>query len=485
MHFLVFYRAQTTPGSRYLTTPTAPSSSPSSEPSTTTETVSSGSNGENIAAGAEKVAAAMVGVASSIIVCALVLYASDLRDRYNHEKWASEQRRLQEVADDNSTEKSACHDRSENESNATTGSTAAESGYWVQVTSNELVEYTGGQNRQNILPPLLADEPREEVELALTCLPLDDDDNSISRVSTLTASFMEGGFSYADIEEKMSRHAIESSSDVTELDDYHRVADDTALRSLIKDAMDDYEGSVCSSLTNASSTRLRGEECLDLKGQAGNQTTPDSTPLPSLEVSPDTPLVDDDGVQREGNATNELLRDQRHADTANGNELAQLEQLIAGIPFDEMSYGTSSHVTSDNQNDNEVRDEPEETEAYLRDVCFVPCASGGNVSLGLLIYDAPSEEGYPTVAHVDFSGPLAGQLFIGNAILAVNDTNTTGLSSEEVMELFERSDSIMKEPEHAKQMIKLTVMSLESDGGSSSDGQQSLDLGFPESAEEV
>jgi hypothetical protein len=406
----------------------------------------------------------MVGVASSLIVCALVCYASDLRDRYRHEKWATEQLH-QDVVDDNSTQKSVYRSRVEGESQTSAGSTHQESGYtyWVQVT-NDLVEYQGSSRR--ILPPLLTDEAtRDENYLALT-LP---EVNSISRVSTLTASFVEGGFSsyesfssHDDMDEKnFSHHGIESSEDVTELSDSHRVSDDTPLASLIK-----CDASNCSSLTNGSQSTvlLLGEECLNIKFHQ----TPETSSF-SLEVSPDTPFVDDDGVisdYDDGVLSGEKLIDEP-------DELAQLDQIIAGIPFDEMSNYTPMQDSVEGRNDVEdTREEPEESSrvVFVRQVCFAPCAT---VSFGLELHDASSAETYPTVSKVDLSGPLVGRLFIGDAILAVNDHATCGLCSEEIMKLFESEDPAS---EDSAKMIALTVMSSESDGGSLSDEQQSIDL---------
>jgi hypothetical protein len=411
----------------------------------------------------ETVAAAMVGVASSLIVCALLCYASDVRDRYRHEKWVTEQRD-QDVVDDNSTQKSVYRSRVEGESLTSAGSTHQESGYTyrVQVT-NELVKYQG--NSQIILPPLLVDEVEcDENFLALT-LP---EYNSISRISTLTASFVEGGFSfngsfsaYDDMEEKLSHRCIESSEKVTELSDSHRVSDDTPLASLIK-----CDASNCSSLTNGSHSAvlLLGEECLDIKFHQ----TPDTRPV-SLEVSPDTPFVDDDGVMSGNDAG--VLSGEKLIDES--DELAQLNQIIAGIPFDEMSNYTPMHDDVEGRNDVEdTREEAEESSrvVFIRQVCFVPCAT---VSFGLELHDASSAETYPTVSTVDLSGPLVGRVFIGDGILAINDHETCGLCSEQIMKLFESEDPAS---EHGTKMITLTVMSSESDGGSLSDEQQSIDL---------
>jgi hypothetical protein len=179
--------------------------------------------------------------------------------------------------------------------------------------------------------------------------------------------------------------------------------------------------------------------------------------------------VDDDGVisdYDDGVLSGEKLIDEP-------DELAQLDQIIAGIPFDEMSNYTPMQDSVEGRNDVEdTREEPGESSrvVFVRQVCFAPCAT---VSSGLELHDAPSAETYPTVSKVDLSGPLVGRLFIGDAILAVNDHATCGLCSEEIMKLFESEDPAS---EDSAKMIALTVMSSESDGGSLSDEQQSIDL---------
>lgn len=445
-----------------------------------TETVStSDGNGSTTI---QSVAAAMVGLSSAIIVCALGLYVSDLRERRRHAKWAEEHHH-QDVVDDNSSQKSAFRSRVGGESQTSAGSmhgSNAESSYWVHARvesskSTELVEYEGGGNPQNMLPPMLADEARpEEANHTLALTRIEQDDASISRVSTLTMSLKEGGYSYGgvDIEDKFSRCAIESSSNVTELDDAHRVSDDTKLTSLVKGGMseDNADVSVCSSLTNGSQStaQLLGEDCLDIKLQ-----TPEATPFASLEVSPDTPHVEEDDVvmKSDDEDDDDFTIDSHEASKV--NELAQLEQLLSGIPFDELSQGTPA--PNENDGPNEAQEETMQ-EGYVRNVCFVPYAMEGKISLGLVLVDASSEDGFPNVSDIDLNGPLAGQVFVGDAIVAVNEKDTSGLSSKEVMMLFVGANTQVDGREG--KTIKLTVMTSQAtEEGSSSDGEDdSIDL---------
>ncbi len=485
--------------------PETPSPTDASPPTplavpTNPPTVESQQNGtsETVASGVSTkvspnnyVAGAMVGLASSIIVCALFMYASDVRERRRANKWASDHGH-DDVVDDDSSQKSAFRSRvGDGESQTSAGSMHAESGFWVHAKvamskSTELVEYEGGNgtNPQNMLPPMLADEARAEDlashNLALTTIS---DDASISRVSTLTMSLKESAYSYsAGIEEKLSRYAIESSSHVTELDDAHRVSDDTKLTSLVKGGMDDadVDASVCSSLTGGShsTAQLLGEDCLDIKFHQ----TPESTPFDSLETSPETPIVESDNDEIQSDEDDDDFTIDSHEQ--GNNELVQLEQLLAGIPFDEMSQGTPARQTDEDdevaRDTEDSHDEPtcSKYDTYVRDVCVVPSPTDGKISLGLELLDAATEDGFPTVSSIDLSGPLLGQVLLGDAIVAINEKDTSGFSSKEVMKL------VVDTPNGDEdKMIKLTIMSSAKNEWSLSDGEDdSIDL---ESATEI
>jgi hypothetical protein len=331
---------------------------------------------------------------------------------------------------------------------------------------------------------MLADEARAEDlashNLALTTIS---DDASISRVSTLTMSLKESAYSYsAGIEEKLSRYAIESSSHVTELDDAHRVSDDTKLTSLVKGGMDDadVDASVCSSLTGGShsTAQLLGEDCLDIKFHQ----TPESTPFDSLETSPETPIVESDNDEIQSDEDDDDFTIDSHEQ--GNNELVQLEQLLAGIPFDEMSQGTPARQTDEDdevaRDTEDSHDEPtcSKYDTYVRDVCVVPSPTDGKISLGLELLDAATEDGFPTVSSIDLSGPLLGQVLLGDAIVAINEKDTSGFSSKEVMKL------VVDTPNGDEdKMIKLTIMSSAKNEWSLSDGEDdSIDL---ESATEI
>lgn len=467
-----------TPPSPTIASPTSPVLQGDNGP---TETVTAGGDGSTTI---QSIAAAMVGVSSAIIVCALALYASDLRERRVHAKWAAEHNN-QDVVDDNSSQKSAFRSRVGGESQTSAGSmhgSNAESGYWVHAhvastNSTELVEYKGGSNPQNMLPPMIADEARaEDTNHNLALTRIEQDDASISRVSTLTMSLKEGGYSYgADIEEKLSRYAIESSSNVTELDDAHRVSGETKLTSLVQgDMPEENDASVCSSLTNGSQStaKLIGEDCLDVKLHQTPDRTPLASPFASLEVSPDTPHVEEEDAVMESDEDDDDFTIDSHE--AKENELAQLEHLLAGIPFDELSQGTPAPQESDVY-------AKSNRSAHVRDVCFVPYAMEGIISFGLELFDAASEDGFPTASEIDLQGPLAGKVFVGDAIVAVNEKDTSGFSSNEVIKLCVGARAQLDGSEG--KTIKLTVMTMETkDGEEEEEEDDSIDL---ESATEI
>ena len=111
----------------------------------------------------DTVPAVMVGVASSIILCALILYTVDIRGRLqtNDEK--------REVQAEVEAEKSI-------ERDTISGSTVSGSSSFVQS-----LQYEGTDER--ILPPLVANDS----DIADIEYP---EDLSISRISTLTQSMM-------------------------------------------------------------------------------------------------------------------------------------------------------------------------------------------------------------------------------------------------------------------------------------------------------
>jgi hypothetical protein len=157
--------------------------------------------------------AVMVGVASSVIMCAVFLYLSDVRDRWRHQRMLEDRReRRREIESNKHME------------------TIDSSGYWVSSS-----EYHPNNHRcppfPMLMPPIM-DENNDQPEFV--------EDISISPVSTMTASLAP-----LDLESTATNsclHLADSDDDdldaslknnITELSDAHRVSQDMDLASLV------------------------------------------------------------------------------------------------------------------------------------------------------------------------------------------------------------------------------------------------------------
>ena len=103
----------------------------------------------------------------------------------------------------------------------------------------------------------------------------------------------------------------------------------------------------------------------------------------------------------------------------------------------------------------------------------------------------------PFIASVEENSPLAGRLFEGDILLAVNNVETTGLCGDEVSKSFSESGGVQElgdddesTPSQTR-VVKLTIMSSQSDGSdsdstsSSTTIPRSIDTGRSETAVEV
>eukprot|EP00957_Ditylum_brightwellii_P015229 1147376-Ditylum_brightwellii.AAC.1 len=194
-------------------------------------------------------AAVLLGVASSMFLCAVLLYCGNRRDQYLHDKWNQEQHERERLRDDNSSEKSRIIEiqnyhaipmrhinrdcGTENgESTASgsksdsKGSSHSDGGYWVHALMQDLTDYrhSGSSSRHqippNILPPLEGEEDRHDDEQRNEMnsnaqrqndadpnrqTDLRVDEVSISRMSTLTTSIMDGLECYKQIDELLKQ----------------------------------------------------------------------------------------------------------------------------------------------------------------------------------------------------------------------------------------------------------------------------------------
>lgn len=163
---------------------------------------------------------------------------------------------------------------------------------------------------------------------------------------------------------------------------------------------------------------------------------------------------------------------------------------------------TQGHVVEGElrqEEDNSARkqqQEPHETEAelsqdYVRDIYFVPLTTNpSQANLGIALNDASLPSSHPVVSAVDDSSPLSGRVFVGDVVLAVNDLETVGLCGAQVTSSFSECGSVHDdESSTASKVVKLTVLSMLSDGydsdSSEMNSDQSIDTGIANSASEV
>ena len=300
------------------------------------------------ASGTDAAPAIMVGLASCIIVFAVLLYANDVRDR------------LQENSDGNDNKS----DSEIVEGATSAGSTAnGESGYWINTTSSAIIPHP--------LLPLIASNQSSPQQ----------DDASISRLSTMTESMMESPWSFG-VDEKMM--ALENSSQVTELSDEHLVPFDmSALTTLMKSRRDD------DSLESIDDTLLGDRFSLEEESYE-----PMDSPRPSFENSPDKYCTPDKMEARDAPSEGSEDSDER---------VGPLEELITDICFDQTN-----------------------SPSVVRDIYFHP----GNikVSIGLQV---EMKDGYPIIVAVESFSPLVGRVFCGDCILTLNDMGSNTFSPKE------------------------------------------------------
>jgi hypothetical protein len=189
----------------------------------------------------------------------------------------------------------------------------------------------------------------------------------------------------------------------------------------------------------------------------------------SLERSPDTP-----------SAAGEHRRK---------NELAQLEQIYAtgGSNSTKVIPDCKNLVDTKQGRDNDDDDEYA-MQDYIRHVYFVPAVPNSTyVSLGISLEDASPTTIYPAIKAICNESPLLDRIFVGDKIMAVNNVETLGFSSTGVTKLLlcqdnrNTTDSIDSNDEESEDtfstpivqqptinnVIKLTIMSSQSDGSES------------------
>eukprot|EP00521_Asterionellopsis_glacialis_P010138 CAMPEP_0195301834 /NCGR_PEP_ID=MMETSP0707-20130614/30027_1 /TAXON_ID=33640 /ORGANISM="Asterionellopsis glacialis, Strain CCMP134" /LENGTH=568 /DNA_ID=CAMNT_0040364913 /DNA_START=149 /DNA_END=1855 /DNA_ORIENTATION=- len=424
----------------------------------------------------------ILGLSSTIILCSLIIYCSDLKEKHRFDKWIAERSNNKDSAE-NDLENSPGNDKDEGAGYITSASSASdtESEFWVHTNvSHEMLN----DNPSNILPPLHPEdtEQRDDDETtgvdeklhSNTEADSSPENLSLSDVSTLTGS----GTAYTDTDEKIEDKAIEASDEVTELSDIHRVADGTDFNNLVQsaDIGEGDEESLYGSLidgTNESlvSDLMRAESSAS-KAAIGKIDS-------SVARAGDFSTME----QRDASGTKAACTPSNRVgpeESAAPKEKVEIEALVASIPFSKIKSRPAPFSS-----------EEATIDRVVRDIYFVPIPQGSTGTVGLDLNDATSVSAYPCVDKVDVSSTFVGRIFQGDLILAANTTNTAGMSGKEVLRLIEgfsqsSDDSSDTGSQQMENMVKLTVLSHESDTSSLlSDEQRSLDFGLPDSCIEV
>jgi hypothetical protein len=171
------------------------------------------------------------------------------------------------------------------------------------------------------------------------------------------------------------------------------------------------------------------------------------------------------------------------------NEMEQFK-----IPYQEYYKSETDHndedelvqpVDEDGSMARSFDDLDDMTQDYVREIYFVPIAATEASNLGIELDGASCPATHPTVAMVTNNSPLKGRVFVGDILLAVNNLETAGLCGAEVTKrCFE--GGVQEEESPQAKIVKLTIMSSQSDGSSdSASSSGSIDTGRSETALEV
>lgn len=428
----------------------------------------------------------MVGVASAVIACAVMLYLTDMRDRCRHRRF------LDDGAE--TTSRKQIH-----LSLRRTGTSASSnmSERWV-----EGVGQRDGVLHPMMLPPFLPDaDDLEDMGMVIACVP--PKQISLYRESTsMTSILMDGDVWEGRIvpydNSQAAGGSVSEQDSVTGLPGTNRVGDRTNIGNLVQSPGKQErkiavmssspvrsESSRCSTLTDISegtesTPQLVGETVL--KDEEATLKKINIVPSMSLEFSDDTPSDE----ERDAVDGSHLAHcDVRESPT----QQTQLEHLTASISVTDPA-GRHPFSSVHDMQAVPIQD-------YIRDIYFVvgttPSAQNG-VDFGLDLLDATCPVTHPSVTAVHAKSPLLGRIFTGDFVLHVNDTDVAGQSAVHVAKLMECNNGDTQDDvtgAKTKTVIKLTIMSShvdgmsDTDGASDADGQASLDFGFPDSAVEV
>jgi len=453
----------------------------------------------------------MMGVASAVIAFAVMLYITDMCDRCRHNDLLAER------------EKRSASASRERIHPSVTASGDSHSDRWVDgFAPRGLLVYP-------MLPPIPLDDDADAAnEMEAGCFSLEQ--ISLSRLSTMTGSLVDGGGGGATIEEEDRivpyDHAESIKSvehvPVTQLVVHaNRVDNGAQLVQLMAkqqnhstnhDESQEHAPSPVRSIISRCSTLTDISEETEFTPQLQaeiivKEATPKKNVLipsfrTSLDFSVDTAPTDEErdavvnvvgsgaGIHdsKTGTRTDTDVRDDS-PNTNNGiHHAAVTHTFMADLADNDLGttgIGMTAADTLSSMVDHDARD-------CIRDIYLVH-TSLATVDLQVVLTSAVCESMHPTVQVVHPDSPLHHRLCAGDFLLAVNDSNVAGCTAEAVTALFCLNGSAhgaAKDgavPVSAK-MLKLTVMSSQADGASdinSDGGAGSFDLGLSDSAMKV
>jgi hypothetical protein len=469
----------------------------------------------------DTVPAVMVAVASSLIICAVALYVSDLRDRCRHDP------RFGQAQDHHHKIEGKPKGRGRNSSDAmdqleyveeisiapvsTMTASLALDGHSCLGPTNTVEHNVTGRP-----PSLRRVDSDKYLAQSVDITELSDLDRvsggtDLSSLVDLSRIHAIGSYAHSSINSQQHDASLDDSSQVDrdmrdsrgrEREDSKRIDDTiyimsdeeesgsgwTSLPSQSSEiSIGTYLKSVHSRKSRSSSVGSNGnssgspkelfsvgEQCLKVEDGAGKAKEDDG----SLERSPDTPHHKSHEVARKRNELSQLehlYKDKSEEGLRPAKERKQtpLEALLerSRLPIQEYKERTESLEES-----SEIEDSL--GQSYVRNIFYVPvCPSiGTSTSLGIEFESASCASSYPSVKSVHGESPLRGRLFEGDKILAVNNKETAGRRAKRT------------EEGTLDDVLKLTVLSRNPDGSddsSSESDQESMDTGINSTAIEV
>lgn len=283
---------------------------------------------------------------------------------------------------------------------------------------------------------------------------LDDDDWSLSRISTMTASLvdLDGTLEERLAEYLQQQRIAEGEAEITatiieDLDGHGvsraNTSDSVSTRGHVSSALsyrstspdwsdvDEIDSkSVESGDIESGTPHLRGEVLMD------THATPKMSNLTTLNSSTDSDIYtleerdDDDGDENDSLEWRELVDDKQKI----------LEKVVASIPSEDRFIRPVSRGPLESEDNH-----------FVRDVYFVPTVTTGT-SLGLDVLDASCEVTHPIVSSIHEQSPLTDRVFEGDILLAVNESETAGWTNTKI-------STWMAHHSKTSAAIKLTIMS--------------------------